>query len=167
MGLGEWFNNFCSNIQVQDGSTISTRYKAITQRLNTDFWNTTSDTSHSLYVGSYGRNTAIQGFSDLDMIFQLPYSIYEQYNGYSGNDQSALIQAVKTSIEKTYSKTSIRGDGQVILVPFTDGITFEVVPAFINKDDSYTYPDANNGGALAHNKPKTGNRSHPYQKQCL
>ena len=48
---------------------------------------TTSDTSHSLYVGSYGRNTAIQGFSDLDMIFQLPYLIYERYNRYSKNGQ--------------------------------------------------------------------------------
>ena len=52
MGLANWFSTFCSNIQVQDGSIISTRYKNITQRLNTDFWDTTSDTSHSLYVGS-------------------------------------------------------------------------------------------------------------------
>ena len=80
MGLADWFNTFCKNIQVQDGGTISSRYKSITRRLNTDFWNTTSDTSHSLYVGSYGRNTAIQGFSDLDMIFQLPSSVYQQYN---------------------------------------------------------------------------------------
>ena len=154
MGLANWFSTFCSNIQVQDGSIISTRYKNITQRLNTDFWDTTSDTSHSLYVGSYGRNTAIQGFSDLDMIFQLPYSVYETYNKYSGNGQSALLQEVKKSIEKTYSTTSIRADGQVIEVPFSDGITFEVVPAFINTDDSYTYPDANNGGKWRKTDPK-------------
>jgi len=118
MGLSDWFSSFCSNLTVKDEATISSRYKSITKRLNTDFWNTESDTSHSLYVGSYGRNTAIQGFSDLDMIFQLPYSVYEQYNKYIGNGQSALLQAVKTSIEKTYSTTSIRGDGQVIVVPF-------------------------------------------------
>ena len=154
MGLADWFRGFCSNLTVKDGGTISTRYKNITKRLNTDYWSTTSDTSHSLYVGSYGRNTAIQGFSDLDMIFQLPYSEYERYNNYAGNGQSALLQAVKTSIEKTYSTTSIRGDGQVILVPFNDGITFEVVPAFINKDDSFTYPDANNGGRWRVTNPK-------------
>lgn len=146
MGLADWFSTFCANIQVQDGGTISTRYKTITQRLNTDFWTTTSDTAHSLYVGSYGRNTAIQGFSDLDMLFQLPSSVYEQYDRYAGNGQSTLLQVVKTSIEKTYSTTSIRADGQVILVPFTDGITFEVVPTFINTNNSYTYPDANDGG---------------------
>lgn len=154
MGLSEWFSNFCLNLQVQDGGTISTRYKAITRRLNTDYWTTNSDTAHSLYVGSYGRNTAIQGFSDLDMIFQLPYTIYERYNNYAGNGQSALLQAVKSSIEKTYSTTSIRADGQVILVPFDDGITFEVVPAFINRDDSYTFPDANKGGRWLTTNPK-------------
>ena len=142
------------SIRIKDGGTISDRYKAITRRLNSDFWATTSDTSHSLYAGSYGRNTATDGISDLDMIFQLPYATYTQYNAYSGNGQSALLQAVKTSIEKTYSKTSIRADGQVILVPFTDGITFEVVPGFINKDDSYTYPDANGGGSWRTTNPR-------------
>ena len=153
MGLADWFSTFCSNIQVQNRSVISTRYKNITRRLNTDFWDTTSETSHSLYVGSYGRNTAIQGFSDLDMIFQLPLSLYRQYNEYKGNGQSALLQSVKKSIEKTYSTTSIGADGQVILVSFSDGITFEVVPAFIS-DDSYTYPDTNNGGSWRITNPK-------------
>ena len=154
MGLADWFSTFCSNIQVQSGGIISTRYKRITHRLNGDFWNTTSETSHSLYVGSYGRNTATQGFSDLDMIFRLPYSVYEKYNGYSGNGQSALLQEVKHSIERTYSTTNISADGQVIEVPFTDGITFEVVPAFDNTDGSFTFPDANAGGRWRTTNPK-------------
>ena len=155
MGLANWFSTFCSNIQVQNSGIISTRYKNITRRLNTDFWNTTSDTSHSLYVGSYGRNTAIDGFSDLDMIFRLPYSIYKQYDEYEGNGQSALLQAVKNSIIKTYSSTDIGADGQVITVSFSDNITFEVVPAFIiNTDDSYTYPDSNDGGSWCTTNPK-------------
>lgn len=154
MSVGDWFRKFCVDIKVKDKESISRRYKAITRRLNTDYWNTTSDTSHSLYVGSYGRNTAVNGFSDLDMIFQLPYSVYKKYNDYIGNGQSALLQEVKRSIEKTYSKTSIRGDGQVILVPFTDGLTYEVVPAFINDNDSYTYPDANSGGRWRVTNPR-------------
>jgi hypothetical protein len=155
MGLADWFTTFCGNIQIDDSEgTISGRYKLITQRLNTDFWSTTSDTSHSLYVGSYGRNTAIHGFSDLDMLFQLPYYVYKQYDGYLGNGQSALLQSIKNSIEKTYSKTSIKADGQVILVPFTDGITFEVVPAFLNTDDSYTFPDATSNGSWRTTNPR-------------
>lgn len=154
MGLGEWFQLFCDNLKVTKAQTISDRYHAITRRLNTDFWDTTSDSSHGLYAGSYGRNTAIDSISDVDMIFQLPYSMYEQYDTHEGNGQSALLQAVRASIKKTYSATGVGADGQVILVPFTDGITFEVVPGFINKDDSYTFPDATDGGSWRTTNPR-------------
>ena len=128
MGLADWFGGLGSNVQIDDVGTISRRYRDITRRLNTDFWNTTSDTSHSLYVGSYGRNTAIKGFSDLDMIFELPPALYSRYNSHIGNGQSALLQAVRNSIGKTYTGTRIGADGQVVAVSFLDGITFEVVP---------------------------------------
>jgi hypothetical protein len=154
MGLGDWFSIFCSNIQVQDGGTISQRYKSITKRLNTDFWDTTSDTSHSLYVGSYGRNTAVKGFSDLDMVFELPSALYFQYDKYAGNGQSALLQAVRTSMQKTYPTTSIGGNGQVVVVSFQDGITFEVVPVFTNSSGSYTYPDSNKSGSWKTTNPR-------------
>jgi len=155
MGVAENFKAFCSNLVITNTESISRRYRAITKRLNTDFWDTISEFSHSLYVGSYGRNTAIDGFSDLDMIFQLLYLEYEKYNNYLGNGQSALLQAVRNSIKKTYSVTNIGADGQVIVVLFSDGITFEVVPAFINKDDSFTYPNANEGGSWKVTNPKT------------
>ena len=154
MGLADWFNTFCKNIQVRDGSTISSRYKSITRRLNTDFWNTSSDTSHSLYVGSYGRNTAIQGFSDLDMIFRLPYAVYQQYNNHAGNGQSALLQAVRNSIANTYSASQIGADGQIVEIAFSNGITFEVVPAFKNTDDSFRFPNSNSGGSWKTTNPK-------------
>jgi hypothetical protein len=79
---------------VRDGGTIAQRYRAFTRRLNMDFWETMSDTAHSLYAGSYGRNTAIDGFSDLDMIMELPNGVYHQYNRHLGNGQSALLQEV-------------------------------------------------------------------------
>ena len=154
MGVAEWFTTFCANIRVQDVDTISMRYKNITKRLNTDFWDTTSETSHSLYVGSYGRDTAIEGFSDLDMIFELPATVYWQYDGYSGNGQSALLQEVRGSIRKKYPNTDVGADGQVIAVSFDDGITFEVVPVFVNESGSYTYPDSNDGGSWSITNPK-------------
>lgn len=154
MSLADWFETFCDNLQIRDGGTISSRYKSITRRLNTDFWTTTSDTAHSSYVGSYGRNTAIEGFSDLDMIFQLPYSLYQQYDAHEGNGQSALLQAVRQSLEKTYSSTDVGADGQVVEIHFTDKISFQVVPVFVNTDDSFTYPDANDGGRWRTTNPK-------------
>jgi hypothetical protein len=154
MGLADWFATFCANLQVKNTASISQRYRAITQRLNTDFWNTTSDTAHSLYVGSYGRNTAIDGFSDLDMVFELPAAFYHQYNAHQNNGQSALLQAVRTSMRRTYPSSDIGGDGQVVIVKFTDGMTFEVVPVFENQAGTYTYPDANAGGSWKTTNPR-------------
>lgn len=149
MGIAENFNIFCDNLRISTEvrSVISSRYENITQRLNRDFWSSESTTSYSRYVGSYGRGTAINGFSDLDMIFQLPYEVYLKYNKYLNYGQSALLQEVKNSIKKTYNNTDISSDGQVVIITFSDNITFEVVPAFINKDDSFTYPDSNSGGS--------------------
>jgi len=148
MAIGEWFNTFCDNLRIptEKRSSISTRYELITQRLNSEYRSLDSKTSYSRYVGSYGRETAIDNFSDLDMIYQLPYEVYERINNHQGNGQSALLQEVKNHIKKTYSTTDVGGDGQVVVINFSDGISFEIVPAFINKDGSFTYPDSNNGG---------------------
>jgi hypothetical protein len=150
MGVGEDFSTFKDNYQISSEliGSISYRYKRITRQLNTDFWKTNSDTAHSLYVGSYGRDTAAKGLSDLDIAFILPYSEYVKYNAYQANGQSALLQAVKNSIRNTYTTSDSFGDGQVVVITFTDGLKFEILPVFENKDvDSFTYPNANNGGS--------------------
>lgn len=135
-------------------SNVSSRAKKITKRVNWDFRDIDSENLYSLYVGSYGRGTDIH-VSDIDMIVELPYSIYQKYNKYVGNGQSALIQAVKESIKRTYPTTYVSGDGQVVKVNFSDGICYEIVPGFINDDrSSFTYPDANNGGSWKLTKPR-------------
>ncbi|BFH60508.1 SMODS domain-containing nucleotidyltransferase [Paenibacillus azoreducens] len=156
MSVSDYFSQFCSNLRMSDStvSTIQQRYKQITKRINIDYWNSTSDTTHSLYVGSYGRGTDIWT-SDIDMIVQLPYATYKKFNNYSGNGQSALLQEVKGVLQKTYSSSYIKGDGQVVGINFTDNINFEIVPAFINDDNrSYTYPDTNNGGSWKTTDPR-------------
>ena len=90
----------------------------------------------------------------MDILFQLPYNVYVQYNNHEGNGQSALLQAVKKSLQVTYSTSYIKGDGQVIGINFDDGVSFEIVPCFINDDDSFTYPDTNNGGSWKTTDPK-------------
>lgn len=135
-------------------SKIQSRYHQITKRINIDYWNSESTTSHSLYVGSYGRGTEIWT-SDIDIIVQLPYATYKKYDDYTGNGQSALLQEVKSVLQKTYSTSHIKGDGQVVGINFSDGISFEIVPAFINSDGSYTYPDTHDGGSWKITEPKS------------
>lgn len=155
MSISEKFKNFVMNIKIRTevADQISYCYKRITKQLNRDFWNTDSETSHSLYVGSYGRDTAIH-VSDIDVLFQLPYSVYERISNHLGNGQSALLAEVKNSLKNTYSTTHISGDGQVVAIEFSDGVYFEILPCFLNQDGSYTYPDTNNGGSWKITNPK-------------
>ncbi|SDQ60414.1 hypothetical protein SAMN05428982_1775 [Pseudoxanthomonas sp. CF385] len=154
MGVGDDFRTFCGSLAVTQRSVISERYELITRRLNLDFYNTDSRVQHSVQVGSYGRGTATAKTSDVDMIFWLPLSQYYRFDAYSGNGQSALLQAVRASVRATYSSTSVGADGQVVSVPFHDGINFEVLPAFENSDRSFTYPDANNSGRWRVTSPR-------------
>ena len=155
MSISEWFQEFCGNIRISetDVSNIQYRYKLITKRINLDYWSSDSEILHSLYVGSYGRGTDTL-ISDIDIIVQLPYSTYKKFNGYVWNGQSALLQEVENILQKTYSTSHTKGDGQVVGLNFTDGICFEIVPAFINDDGSYTYADTHNGGSWKTTNPK-------------
>lgn len=163
------FKKFCSDIAISSStqSDISYRYKRITKQLNIDFWGSTSDTDNSLYVGSYGRGTAIH-VSDIDMLMRLPVSYYSQYNAQYGNGQSALLQAVRNSLRSTYSTTHLKGDGQVVVVAFNDNIKFEILPCFINKDNtSFTYPDTHSGGRWKVTNPQPEIRAIKSSNEAL
>ena len=109
-------------IEKEVRSTISTRYRSVTKAINREFWDITSDTQHSFYVGSYGRGTAIDT-SDLDILVELPEREYGRYDVIKGNGQSRLLQAVRNAILTTYPRSDIRADGQVVKINFSDGIT--------------------------------------------
>ena len=78
-------------------NVISFRYKRITKAINRSFWNSDSDTSHSLYVGSYGRGTAIDT-SDVDIIVELPLSEKQRVDSCKNNGQSYLLQLEKPQL---------------------------------------------------------------------
>lgn len=132
---------------------ISKRYHTITRAVNKEFWNSTSEVDHSLYVGSYGRGTAIDT-SDIDILLELPEEDYNRYDLAKGNGQSRLLQAVKDAIISAYPKSDIHADGQVVVINFSDGIKFEVLPAFKSIWFGYQYPDTNMGGNWKTTNPK-------------
>lgn len=148
------FKTFRDNLTVRNASDISSAYSNITTRLNKDFWNSESDSTHCLQIGSYGRHTAIHGISDLDMAFELPWELYEKYREYEGNGPSALLQEVRKSLKTRYPKTEIKGDGQVVVISFS-GFVVEVLPAFVDEEaDGYRFPDSNDGGSWRICKPR-------------
>lgn len=140
-------------IEMDIRSTISTRYRSVTRAINREFWHTTSETQHSFYVGSYGRGTAIDT-SDLDILVELPEQEYNHFDVLKRNGQSRLLQAVRSAVLTTYPRSDIRADGQVVKINFSDGILFEILPAFRNLDGTYKYPDTNMGGNWRSTNPK-------------
>lgn len=138
------------SIAAETRSLISRRYKRMTKAVNSEFWDSSSETAHSRYVGSYGRRTAIDT-SDLDILMELPRDEYERYDGYGRNGQSRLLQALKDAVKTTWATSDIHADGQVVVIKFSDGMRFEVLPAFEqivwgDDDPHYVYPDSNAGG---------------------
>lgn len=140
------FREFRDTLAVKNSEEISGRYKAITTRLNKDYWDIDSDTANCLQVGSYGRNTAINGVSDLDMAFELPWEVYDRFNERTGNVQSQLLQEIRDCLKIRYPTTDIHADSQVVVLDFTN-YRVEVLPAFKGDDGGYTFPDSNDGGS--------------------
>ena len=153
--LATQFEEFINSLQIEDTEEETKRVKEITKRLNKSYYDDcTSETEHCLVVGSLGRETAIKTFSDIDMLFILPSEKKKEYDNCKGNGQSKLLQDVKKEIKKRYSKTIVRGDGQVVVVSFESlNKVVEVCPVFEKSDGSFTYPDSNNGGTWKNTNP--------------
>jgi hypothetical protein len=157
MGEGDWFSQFCSALRInaEKRGSIGYRTGRIVAQLNHDLRDKLdSKTAYRFYVGSYGRSTAIPSVSDVDLLYELPYALYQRFHGHAGNGQSALLALVRNSIRNTYKTSEVSGDGQVVVINFDDGIRFEILPAFVNTDDSYTFADSNGGGSWRICKPK-------------
>lgn len=153
MSIKEDFQSFCENIQPNNIDTMKVTVGEIAKKLNKSYYNLDKDNTSNMYiVGSVGRETAIKGVSDLDLIFDLPNETFKKFDAYTSNGQSALLQEVKGILVERYPKTKISGDGQVVVIEFTNYIV-ELVPGFKQSDDSFKYPDTNNGGSWRITKP--------------
>jgi hypothetical protein len=113
--------------------------------LNRHYWGYASETANSLLIGSWGKFTRGRPSRDIDVLFLLPPAVYHRFQSRTGSKQSALLQEVKEVLTTTYSRTTMRGDGQVVSVPF-DQIPIEVAPGFRCDDGSIIVCNTNNGG---------------------
>ncbi len=141
MSVHDDFKSFLTKLQIKNAGQISGRYGSITRRLNMFFRDSESKTSNSLQVGSYGRYTGIDGISDLDMLYIMPPSKWEDYK----NDPSKLLDKVKEQIKKVYPNTEAIKDRNVVVVTFSNYV-IEVVPVFKLESGKFYYPDTYNGG---------------------
>ena len=153
MNTSDVFKEFLGNLVIQNKDEISGKYKTITKALNKKFWNNESEIENSLQIGSYGRKTAVNGISDLDMIFELSDDDYKKYNNSDSNGQLTLLQDVKEAIQKTYSTSVIKVDRYVVAVCFSNYVV-EVCPVFLQSDAKYKFPDSYDGGCWKKTNPR-------------
>lgn len=116
MSISQMFQDFLGNIRITNEEQITLRYQEITAALNKKFRETESKTSNQLQVGSYGRWTAINGISDLDMLYIMPATSWDTYK----NDQYKLLKEVKDAILLRYPRTTVFVDRLVVCVEYTN-----------------------------------------------
>lgn len=151
MQVEDNFNEFISNLQIDNLDDINTSLEGIAKKLNQKYYDN-STTDNYLIVGSMGRNTSIKGESDIDVIYELPYEVFERFDDYESNGQSQLLNEIRDTLKEKYPSTDIKGDGQVVVIAFTK-YKIELVPGFKQDDNSYKYPDTHDGGSWKITKP--------------
>jgi hypothetical protein len=156
MSVSNMFKEFLDNIKVQKSDQFKQRYEQITKALNLKFRGTDSTTANSLQVGSYGRYTGIKDISDLDMVYIMPSSKWDDYKDHK---QSKLLTDVKDAIKSRYPATDVRVDRLVVTVTYQN-FHVEVQPVFNyydNNDDEsgyFKYPDTKKDGSWKITKPR-------------
>jgi hypothetical protein len=150
LSIADTFKQFLANLAVDNRTTISNRYGEITCALNKKFRDTESDTANTLQVGSYGRGTAIKGISDLDMLYIMPRS---EWDNYKDGGQSKLLSDAAAAIRARYPTTTVRVDRLVVQAVYSN-FRIEAQPVFEQDDGSFKYPDTYDGGSWKITRPR-------------
>jgi hypothetical protein len=119
--------------------TVSTRQKKIREVMESGL--TVHD---SFLTGSYSRNTMIAPLkdADIDVFFVMDVKYYYNYNDGQNGGQAGLLDLVKRTLRKTYSRTpDISRNGQAVSIRFDDFMV-DVVPGFNRQGGGYLIPNS-------------------------
>lgn len=134
------FEEFKQNLNIAglQQSTVSTRQTNIREVIEDDLL-----VLDSFLTGSYSRSTMIAPLSeaDIDIFIVLDSKYYHNYNGQNGG-QAGLLDLVKRTLKKTYTKTpDISRSGQAVTIRFDDFVV-DVVPGFKQQGGGYLIPNS-------------------------
>lgn len=148
LSVPDKFKKFVDNLQIDNEIVINRRFKTIVQKVNLDYRNIRYDYGNAFFIGSYGRGTAIKGTGIFNIMMVLPADHFKRIDKYDGNGQLNLLRELRDIIVEIFPDTIIKEEekGEVI-VPFPDGMIFEMIPAFINSRGNYFYPSIADGGS--------------------
>jgi hypothetical protein len=152
-GVSTLFQSVMQNTQLTTAqiADASGKHQRVRRCLNSWYYSVDSSTANSFLVGSYVKDTQIKPPSDVDILFKLPDSVWRRFYERVGNKQSQLLQEVRSALLATFPTTAIKGDGQIVSVPF-ETYAIEVLPAF-PANSTYLHADSNGGGSWRNTDP--------------
>lgn len=142
--ISQSFLKMKQNLEISDlqVTTVSTRQQNIRRVIEADI---KLIDPFSFLTGSYSRQTLIAPLkeADVDIFFVLDPKYYHHYNRQNGN-QAGLLDCVKRTLLKTYTKTpDISRNGQAVTIRFDDFVV-DVVPGFKRKGGGFLIPNSVN-----------------------
>ena len=160
ISVAQRFDRLLANIALTDTQRTdgAAKHGGVRYSLNSHYWGSTSTSANSLLVGSWGKDTQIRPPRDIDVLFKLPWSVYQRFESYGGNKQSSLLQEVKSVLEKSYSRTELKADRHVVVVRF-DSYAVEVLPAFELANGQFWICDTADGGRYKTVDPEAERRT--------
>ncbi len=145
--IAEKFKTFIGNLKVDNQDLIIQRGKEIALALNNYYWRIKSDTRNILYLGSFGRDTAIKELSNVNLMVVLPPQEYQRLEKWPGNVQRTMLREMRDFMTKINEDAHISQDN-CLLLPYNKPPIFEILPAVAApKKNGYIYPDPDNGGS--------------------
>lgn len=138
--VSQAFQGFKANLEITDlqQATVSTRQKSVRGVLEAGL-----SVNDSFLTGSYSRHTMIAPLkeADVDIFVVLPPNYFHHYNGTNGG-QAGLLDFVKRTLLKTYTRTpDIGRNGQAVTIRFDDFVV-DVVPGFLRQGGGYLIPNS-------------------------
>ena len=131
------------NLEITDlqEATVSTRQKSVREVVEAGM-----EVKDSFLTGSYSRSTMIAPLkeADVDIFFVLKNDYFYHYNNGQNGGQAGLLDWVKRTLLKTYTKTpDISRNGQAVTIRFEDFVV-DVVPGFNREGGGYRIPNSIN-----------------------
>jgi len=137
------FNKLKENLEITglQKSTVSTRQTSVREVMEADL-----SVLDSFLTGSYSRSTMIAPLkeADIDIFVVLDPKYFHHYNNGQNGGQAGLLDLVKRTLRKTYTRTpDISRNGQAVTIRFDD-FAVDVVPGFTREGGGYLIPNSIN-----------------------
>ncbi|HWP95518.1 MAG TPA: hypothetical protein VN426_01590 [Syntrophomonadaceae bacterium] len=151
--MAEKFRGFINNLAVENQDAINERVKSIARAINQQYWHMKSETRNIHLLGSYGRDTAIKGLENINLLVVLPGDVYKRFEKRGDHGQTALMLEVRESINHISRDTHFTSEGCLMIPLDNNKLEIEIIPGFFTPKKNILYPESHQGWRWAEFNP--------------